>query len=148
MEISKPGERVIIVTDFEKSELADIVAGAARTITPDVNVVIMVPRELDGEEPPAAIAAAMLHADLVVSLVARSITHTSAVLNALKAGARGVMLTAFTEQMLLGGGVEYDFRANRAFCQRVAGLLECCKCRASDVQGRHGLAHGPHRTPR
>lgn len=147
----EPGERVVIVTDFEKSELADIVAGAARTMTPDVNVVIMVPRELDGEEPPAAIAAAMLHADLVVSLVARSITHTSAVLNALKAGARGVMLTAFTEQMLLGGGVEYDFRANRAFCQRVAGLLEAANVAhltskggtdlRMDLTGRPGNAH-------
>jgi 2,5-dihydroxypyridine 5,6-dioxygenase len=83
----------------------------------------MPPRKLDGEEPPDGIAAAMQHADLVVSLVARSITHTKAVQTALQAGARAIMLTAFTESMLLRGGIDHDFRANRKFCFQVANLL-------------------------
>lgn len=117
------GERVVIVTDFQKMDLATTVAGAARTLTDEVSLLVMPPRQLDGEEPPEAIAASLRHADLVVSLVARSITHTNAVLDALKAGARALMLTAFTESMLLGGGIDYDFRTNRPFCRRVAGLL-------------------------
>jgi 2,5-dihydroxypyridine 5,6-dioxygenase len=111
----------------------------------------MPPRSLDGEEPPPAIAAAMQHADLVVSLVARSITHTSAVLGALGTGARALMLTAFTENMLLGGGITYDFRANRPFCRKVAGLLEAANSArlttpagtdlTFDLSGRPGNAH-------
>lgn len=119
----QPQDRVLVVTDFEKLELAAIVATAARSVSADVNLVVMPPRELDGEEPPAAIGAAMQHADLIVSLVARSITHTSAVQNALGGGARAVMLTAFTESMLLRGGIDYDFRGNREFCFQVAHLL-------------------------
>jgi leucyl aminopeptidase (aminopeptidase T) len=119
----QPAERVVVVTDFEELELATIVATAARAVTADVNLVVMPPRDLDGQEPPPAIAAAMRHADLLVSLVARSITHTTAVKDALKEGARAVMLTAFTESMLLRGGIDYDFRGNREFCFRVARLL-------------------------
>jgi 2,5-dihydroxypyridine 5,6-dioxygenase len=146
-----PGERVIIVTDYEKAHLAEVVAAAARSITDEVNLLVMPPRSLDGEEPPPAIAAAMQHADLVVSLVARSITHTSAVLGALGTGARALMLTAFTESMLLGGGIAYDFRANRPFCRKVAGLLEGANSArlttpagtdlTFDLTGRPGNAH-------
>lgn len=117
------GERVVIVTDYEKVDLASVVAAAARTLTEEVNLLVMAPRELDGEEPPEAIAVALRHADLVVSLVARSITHTSAILEALNTGARGLMLSAFTESMLLGGGIDHDFRTHRPFCRLIAGLL-------------------------
>lgn len=147
----RTGERVVIVTDYEKAHLAEIVAGAARTITDEVNLLVMPPRELDGEDPPEAIAAAMRYADLVVSLVARSITHTGAVMGALGSGARALMLTAFTESMLLGGGIEYDFRAHRPFCQRVAGLLASAGTARlttpagtdlrMDLTGRPGNAH-------
>lgn len=144
-------DRVLVVTDFEKLELATIVATAARAVSADVNLVVMPPRELDGEEPPPAICAAMEHADLVVSLVARSITHTSAVQGALRSGARAVMLTAFTESMLLRGGIDYDFRSNRDFCFQVARLLtEAREARLTtpngtdlrmDISGRPGNPH-------
>jgi 2,5-dihydroxypyridine 5,6-dioxygenase len=117
------GERVALIADYETLERATVVAAAARAITPEVNLLVMPPRILDGEEPPAAISAAAPHADLLISLVARSITHTSAVQGALQSGARALMLTAFTDQMLLGGGIDYDFRANRAFCETVAARL-------------------------
>lgn len=142
---------MVVVTDFEKQHLATIVATAARCRTDEVNLVVMPPRKLDGEEPPAAISAAMAHADLVVSLVARSITHTTAVQNALQSGARALMMTAFTREMLLRGGIEYDFRANRPFCQLIARLLEeASEAHLTtpagtdlwmDLRGRPGNAH-------
>ncbi len=145
------GERVVVVTDYEKLDLALIVAAAGRVLTSEVNVLVMPPRQADGEEPPAAIAKAMTEADLVVSLVAKSITHTSAVLDALNAGARGLMLTAFTPVMLLGGGIDYDFRQHRPFCRAVADLLaEASSARLTtpagtdltmDLTGRPGNAH-------
>lgn len=145
------GERVVVVTDYEKVNLAELVAGAALTITSEVNLLVMPPRDLDGEEPPEAIAAAMRHADLVVSLVARSITHTNAVMGALASGARALMLTAFTDAMLLGGGIDYDFRTHRPFCQHVADLLANANTAhlttpggtdlRMDLSGRPGNAH-------
>lgn len=145
------GEHVVIVTDYEKLDLGTIVATAARVITANVNMLVMPPREVDGEEPPETIALAMARADLVVSLVARSITHTQAVQNALKAGARSLMLTAFTRSMLLGGGIAHDFRAHRSFCQLVGRLLGNANHAhlttpagtdlTMDLSGRPGNAH-------
>lgn len=147
----RDGERVVVVTDYEKIDLGLIVAAAARAITEHVDLLTMPPRRLDGEEPPATIAAALCHADLVVSVVSRSITHTGAILAALHNGARGLMLTAFTESMLLGGGIDYDFRANRPFCQAVAQrLADANTARLTtqagtdlcmDLSGRPGNAH-------
>ena len=102
----EPGEQVSIIADYETLERAGVVASAARAVTPDVNLFVMPPRTVDGEEPPEGISAGARHADLVISLVARSITHTSAIQDSLKAGARALMLTAFTDRMLLGGGID------------------------------------------
>lgn len=147
----KSTDSVAIVSDFEKMELASVVAAAARTVTNDVNLLVMPPRELDGEEPPKAIAASLVHVDLVVSLVARSITHTSAIMDAIGAGARALMLTAFTEGMLRGGGIDYDFRTNMPFCHKVADLLKNASTAhltsaggtdlRMDLTGRPGNAH-------
>lgn len=147
----EPGEQVSIIADYETLERASVVATAARAITPDVNLLVMPPRIVDGEEPPDGISRGVEGADLVISLVVRSITHTSAVQGALKSGARALMLTAFTDQMLLGGGIDYDFRSNRAFCEKVASLLAEAKHAhltsrggtdlSLDLSGRPGNAH-------
>lgn len=147
----RENDRVVIVTDYEKLDLGTIVATAARSTAHDVNLLVMPPRQLDGEEPPAAIANAMKQADLLVALVARSITHTRAVRQALQAGARALMLTAFTGSMLLRGGIDFDFRTHRPFCEAVARLLGGAnEARLTtpagtdltmDLKGRPGNAH-------
>jgi len=55
--------------------------------------------------------------------VSRSITHTRAVKEAAGAGARILVMTAFTERMMISGGIEADFRAQRPVCERLAGLF-------------------------
>lgn len=117
------GERVVVVTDFLKAELAQVVAAAAHARGADVVMTVMAPRELDGQEPPEAVGRALCGADVVVSLVARSITHSTAIKEAIEAGARGVMLTAFVADQLIGGGIDADFEAIEPLCKRVAQLL-------------------------
>jgi len=55
--------------------------------------------------------------------VSKSITHTRAVKEATAAGARILVMTAFTERLMLEGGIEADFRAQRPVCEKLANLF-------------------------
>jgi 2,5-dihydroxypyridine 5,6-dioxygenase len=120
----KAGEEVVIVTDFDTAEVAEVIAAAAMERTDNVNIVIMPPRSIDGEEPPAPIAAAMKEADVVFTPVRQSITHTYANRDAIGAGARGIMLTQYNMGMLKRGGVYCDFEALLPLCERVSAFLD------------------------
>lgn len=117
------GEEVVIVTDFATLDVARAVAAAALGRTDKVNIVTMPVRAIDGEEPPAPVAAAMKKADLIFTPVKHSITHTFAVRDALGAGARAIMLTQYNTSMLERGGVFGDFEAIEPLCRKVGTLL-------------------------
>jgi 2,5-dihydroxypyridine 5,6-dioxygenase len=147
----KPGEQVVVVTDFLKSRLAEIVAAAAADRGAEVTMVAMPPRKFDGAEPTPAAGGALSHADLIVSLVAQSITHSTAIKNAIQGGARGIMLSAFISDQLMGGGIDADFNAIAPLCHRVSRLLgEATEARLTtpagtdltmSLTGRPGNAH-------
>ena len=84
----------------------------------------MVPRTSDGQEPPKPAADAMLSCDVFISAVKTSITHTHAVKNAVKNGSRGILMTQFTEEILMGGGIEANFEAIAPVCVKFAKILE------------------------
>jgi len=119
----KAGEEVVVVTDYETAEVGEAIAAAALERTEKVNLLVMPPRSIDGEEPPNPIAAAMREADVIFTPVRQSITHTYAVKDALGAGARAVMLTQYNPGMLIRGGVFADFEAIEPLCRRVGELL-------------------------
>ncbi len=123
---AEPGEHVLIVADTKMESFAEILAAAAWAAKCEPMVVRMVPRSADGQEPPPAIAAAMKSTDIFVCPVSTSITHTQAVKEAAAAGARGIMLTQFTEDMLVGGGIEADFQALAPVCRKVANAMAGC----------------------
>lgn len=78
----KPGENVLIVAELSKMAIAESVANAVFSAGAIPMVITMIPRERDGQEPPALIAAAMAASDAFVCCVQTSITHTHAVKNA------------------------------------------------------------------
>jgi 2,5-dihydroxypyridine 5,6-dioxygenase len=117
------GEEVVIVTDFAGHRVAEAVAAAALERTDNVNIVVMPPRSIDGEEPTSAVAAAMKVANVLFTPVKQSITHTYATRNAIGGGARGIMLSQFNPSMLVRGGIEVDFEAIRPLCFKVGELL-------------------------
>jgi len=81
------------------------------------------PRAMDGQEPPSPLAEAMKSADVILCPVQKSITHTNAVKNAAAAGARILVMTAFTERLMIHGGIEADFRAQKPICEKLAKLF-------------------------
>lgn len=120
------GEEVVIVTDFACHDVAEAVAGAAADYTDAVNIVVMPPRSIDGEEPTAAVGRAISSADVIFTPVTQSITHTIATRTAIGNGARGIMMSQFNRSMLVGGGIDADFEAIRPLCLKVGDLLEGC----------------------
>ena len=68
---------VVGLSDIEAC--AKLLAGAARSAGAIVSVACMPPRSLDGQEPTAAVAAAMKSAGVVLLAVQKSLAHTLAV---------------------------------------------------------------------
>lgn len=119
----QPGESVLVVTDEEKFPIAQAVAAAANEVNAEVTIAMMATRQVDSNEPPAGVTAAMAASDVIFTPVTVSITHTDAINDACEAGARAVVMTGFSESMMKGGGIDADFRALKPVCEEVAGYL-------------------------
>ena len=119
----KPGERVLIATDFAMPQMAHLLASAAIFSGAESAIISILPRSVDSEELPEAVGAAMLQADVIFNLLSKSAAHTSAVKAALAGGARVVSLTGLNEERMAGGGIEADFDALQPLARRVGSLL-------------------------
>lgn len=118
------GEKLLIVTEPEKMSIAETIAASAVRKDVEPVIAIMMPRESDSQEPPEIIASAMKASDAFLSVVGKSITHTNAVKNAIANGSRGLVLTQFSEDMMIRGGMEADFKNLAPLCKDVAKALE------------------------
>jgi len=150
----RPGEKVAVVTDTAVVSLAvaEALAAAALEITPEVVTMVMTPREVDGDEPPAIVGAAMQASDVALVPVSYSISHSAAVHDALAGGTRVLALPAMVNaEMLVRGGPEADFDAEAPRCRAVADRLSAASqahlttpagtdC-TFDLRGRSGNAH-------
>jgi leucyl aminopeptidase (aminopeptidase T) len=120
----KAGERAVIVTDLNKVNIAHVLAFVLQERGNEVSIHIMKARTRHGEEPPDSIAAAMLNADVILMPTTYSLTHTKARQEANKKGARILSLPGYTEETLMGGGIEADFKAIRTEVVKAANLLD------------------------
>lgn len=119
----KAGETVVIVTDPTLLDVGDKVAAAAHAVGAEIVINVMTPREWDGQEPPQAVAAAMKEADVVIFPTVKDIAHSTAMKEALGAGARGVSMAGAAPDILCSDSMEADFVAQRPACNRAAELI-------------------------
>jgi len=117
------GETVLIVADTNKTKIAEVIASAAYERNAEVIITVMAPRKVHGEEPPKAIAEAMKKVNVFFIPVSKSITHTRAVKEAAEAGARGLVLTDWNEDIMISGGIEAEFDKQRPVCKKLAQLF-------------------------
>ncbi len=147
----KAGEKVLIAADTDTVVVAEALATAALEVTPEVVTTVMRPVAVDGDEPPAVVAAAMLAADVALLPVSYSISHSTATRNALKRGTRVLALPATTPDQLVRGGAEADFEAASPTVRKMGELFSAAStahltspagtdCRF-DLSGRPGNAH-------
>ena len=134
----QPGEQVLIVTELSRMSIAQALATEVYRVGAEPAICIMEPRKQDSEEPPKEIAAAMKASDAFLSVVGKSITHTHAVKEAIAAGSRGLVLTHFTEEMKMHGGIEGDFEQAKLVCTAMAeGLAGAEKIVLTSPSGTH-----------
>lgn len=119
----KAGETVLIVTDMVQQRIAKVLATVATERGAEVVISTMKPRKRAGEEPPKLIAESMKHAEVVLIPVSYSVTHTFAVKEAAEHGARILVLTDFSDEMLISGGIEADFKSIKPICKGVAAAF-------------------------
>lgn len=120
----KKGETVVIVTDTDRPRnITQALAYSAISAGGEVVVVTMEPQEIGGEEPPAIVAAAMAAAQVVINQSTYSLTHTAAVREAMKQGARVANLRNVTEEMMVMGGITADYRQVKRITETIARLL-------------------------
>jgi leucyl aminopeptidase (aminopeptidase T) len=145
----KAGEDVVIVVDRTTRVLGDALRDAAAALGAEPVMTVMEPRNVDGEEPPAAVAAALAAARVFIAPTRRSLSHTRARKAASDAGARGATLPGVTEDML-ARLMACDFPTMTARSRGVAELLTgadrahvTCPLGSDfmvDLSGRTGIA--------
>ena len=96
----REGESVLVVCNPATLGLAERLRGAAGRAGGEAMLAMMAERATHGTEPPAAIAAAMKAADVVLCPTQQSLSHTAARREATEAGARIATLPEVTEDML------------------------------------------------
>jgi len=119
----KPGEKVLITTDYEKLSIARSLATATYEVGAEPIIMILPPRPAHGVDPPPGVAEAMRVSDVVFQPVAKSIAHTLATRQTKESGGRVIVMAEFTEGMMISGGMEADFEAQRPLCEKMCQLL-------------------------
>jgi aminopeptidase len=97
----QPGERVLVVTDAPLRTIGYAVFEAARELTTEVLLVEMTPRQSNGAEPPAEVAALMTQVDVVLCPTSKSLTHTDSRRAASARGVRVATLPGVTEEVMV-----------------------------------------------
>ena len=98
----KPSERVLIVTDTMRDpSVAEALMGAALAVGAEPVLTIMPTKRSTPQEPPLAVRAAMAQADIAYLYTTYSLTHSSARVEAQKAGARIITMPGVTEDGFL-----------------------------------------------
>ena len=98
----RAGERVLIVTDTMRDQsVAQALMGAALAAGAEGVLAVIPTRRLTPQEPPAAVLAAMQATDIVFLYTTYSLTHSSARVQAQKAGARVISMPGVTEDGFL-----------------------------------------------
>ncbi|MCL4367766.1 MAG: aminopeptidase [Actinobacteria bacterium] len=119
----KDGESLLVVTDLPTREIGEALFQGGTDAGADAMLMVILPTGRNGAEPPAAVAAAMKQADVVVCPTKFSVTHTQARLEAAKAGARIATMPGITEEMFFKGAVSADYAAVADLSRRVTDLL-------------------------
>ncbi|MGA9139699.1 MAG: aminopeptidase [Methanocella sp.] len=125
----RPEERVMIVTDTVRRDIGEPLFHAALGLGCDAILLEMRPRERSGEEPPKSVAHAMLHADVVVAATKMSMTHTQAVKDTWRGGARVASIPiqsddhALVTRVFGTGGMTADYMAMARQIDRLLARL-------------------------
>ena len=153
-------DRALILTDTHfPRHIPELFANAVAALGAEPIVVTMQTRTHNGQEPPAAVAAAMKEVDVVFELTSVFVHHSDARQAAHQEGTRYLYLGGMTDALLAGpGAMDADFEGIAPMVDKIAARItaaETIEVTApagtnfrADVKGREGRAlTGLARTP-
>ncbi|MFW6435075.1 MAG: aminopeptidase [Halovenus sp.] len=130
-----PDESCAIVTDDERKAIAEALYTVASDITDDTVMLRYPPGDQHGEEPPEPVAAAIRNADVVLAPTTKSLSHTTARVEACESGARMATLPGITDGVFLMG-LDADYDQIRQTCADVLAQVEdAAEIRVTSPQG-------------
>jgi len=94
-------ETLLVLTDDRTMEVGMALFEAGRQYARESVLLLMKEREINGQEPPAAISAMMQEFDVVICPTGKSLTHTNARRQACKAGARVATMPGISPQVMI-----------------------------------------------
>jgi leucyl aminopeptidase (aminopeptidase T) len=97
----KESETLLVVTDDKTFDIGTTLFEVGENLAKDSFLLAMKEREVNGQEPPEAIADLMTKYDVVICPTAKSLTHTDARRNACKAGARVGTMPGITNEVMI-----------------------------------------------
>lgn len=118
----KSGENCLVITDEPCRPIGTALFQAALEAGAESILMDMIPRRMDGQEPPPVVASAMMAADVVLGPTSRSFSHTEARRAASKKGVRIATLPGITEETMLRA-LAADYRLIEERSIRVAEVL-------------------------
>jgi len=116
----KPCENVLVVTDTNLVELAELLTIVARGKGAEVTLSTITPRDAPGVEPPPPVSAAMKTADIVMMLTTYSLSPSIARLEAQDAGARILSLEGYNYDILVSEALRANFSEIKPIVDEVA----------------------------
>ena len=128
-------ETLLVVTDDPTAEVGALFYRAAQELGRKALLVQMPELDVAGQEPPAAVAAAMCKADVALCPTAKSITHTNARIEAAAAGTRVVTMPGITLDMLREGASCADYTRVEKRTIRLTERLDCAKTARIEKDG-------------
>ncbi|MEG0374601.1 MAG: aminopeptidase, partial [Raoultibacter sp.] len=150
-------ETLLVVTDDPTSEVGMLFYDAAQALGRKALIMRMPELIVAGQEPPAAVAAAMCEADVALCPTAKSITHTNARIKAAATGTRVVTMPGITMDMLRVGASCADYAKVEQRTLRLTEKLTAAKSARIEkdghilelnLDGRNGIASpGVYRNP-
>ena len=114
----QPEESCVVVTDHKRESIGTALYEAGAAITDDVVLARYPVGAQHGEEPPRPVATALAGADVALAPTTKSLSHTTARIEATEAGTRMVTLPGITADVFRVG-LEADYEAIGAACRRV-----------------------------
>lgn len=105
----QPNETLLVITDELKREIGLALHEAGKDLCKESILLEIKSREINGQEPPEAVANMMKMVDVVVCPTSKSLTHTDARRNAVKEGVRvGTMPNITVDTMARCLSADYD----------------------------------------
>ena len=116
------GESVLVIMDEPERRIGLALWEAAREVGAEAMALEIIPRKINGEEPPRAVAEMMKVVDVILAPTSKSITHTEARRTACACGARAATLPGITEEIMIRT-LNADYRRIAERSRRVAAVL-------------------------